>query len=452
MRAVVSSEGQRLAERGWQFWIDRGGTFTDVVARRPDGRLTSLKLLSENPEQYGDAAIEGIDRVLGTAGYQAGDYAMVEAVKMGTTVATNALLERHGEPTALVITRGFRDALLIGYQQRPRLFDRHIVLPGALYARVIEADERVDRDGNVLESLDAGCLERDLLEAREHGIGSVAIVLMHGYRHHEHELAAAGIATAIGFEQVSVSHQVGALAKLVARGDTTVADAYLSPVLRRYVDRVAATLGDTRLLFMQSNGGLAEARSFRGRDSVLSGPAAGVVGMVGTALRAGYSRLIGFDMGGTSTDVSLYDGEFQRTLDSVVAGVRIQAPMMKIHTVAAAGRLRSRTPICAWEGSSPTSSRGSSARPPTSPSTRNRRRNALTASRPASSRRPAAHSMRRRSPRAACGSRWSGWRRPSSRSRFRRDTTSPISASAASAVRAASMPARWPTPWASSRY
>jgi 5-oxoprolinase (ATP-hydrolysing) len=337
MRAVVSSEGQRLAERGWQFWIDRGGTFTDVVARRPDGRLTSLKLLSENPEQYGDAAIEGIDRVLGTAGYQAGDYAMVEAVKMGTTVATNALLERHGEPTALVITRGFRDALLIGYQQRPRLFDRHIVLPGALYARVIEADERVDRDGNVLESLDAGCLERDLLEAREHGIGSVAIVLMHGYRHHEHELAAAGIATAIGFEQVSVSHQVGALAKLVARGDTTVADAYLSPVLRRYVDRVAATLGDTRLLFMQSNGGLAEARSFRGRDSVLSGPAAGVVGMVGTALRAGYSRLIGFDMGGTSTDVSLYDGEFQRTLDSVVAGVRIQAPMMKIHTVAAGG-------------------------------------------------------------------------------------------------------------------
>jgi 5-oxoprolinase (ATP-hydrolysing) len=337
MHAVGLSEAGYLSGHGWQFWIDRGGTFTDVVARRPDGALSSLKLLSENPGRYEDAALAGIDSVLAEAGFPAGDYAAVEAVKMGTTVATNALLERRGEPTALVITRGFRDALRIGYQQRPRLFDRHIVLPQALYSHVIEAHERVDCDGAILEPLDEERLARDLRDAREAGIGAVAVVLMHGYRHHDHELAAARIAAESGFAQVSVSHRVGALAKLVARGDTTVADAYLSPVLRRYVDRVAGTLGDTRLLFMQSNGGLVEARSFRGRDSVLSGPAAGVVGMVGTALEAGHERLIGFDMGGTSTDVSLYDGEFERTLDSMVAGVRIQAPMMKIHTVAAGG-------------------------------------------------------------------------------------------------------------------
>ncbi len=324
-------------EAGWQFWIDRGGTFTDVVARRPDGRLIARKLLSENPDRYRDAAMAGIDEIMGEAGFGSGDYDAITAVKMGTTVATNALLERHGEPTVLVITRGFADALRIGYQQRPRLFDRRIVLPDTLYSRVIEAAERVDRDGCVLAALDEDALRQQLQEAYDAGFRSCAIAFMHGYRHHRHELRAAAVAEDVGFAQVSVSCRVGALAKLVARGDTTVADAYLSPVLRRYVDRVAGTLGDTRLLFMQSNGGLVESSHFRGRDSVLSGPAAGVVGMVETARRAGHHRLIGFDMGGTSTDVSLFDGEFERTLDSVVAGVRIQAPMMKIHTVAAGG-------------------------------------------------------------------------------------------------------------------
>jgi len=326
-----------LADDGWQFWIDRGGTFTDVVARPPGGALVTLKLLSENPGRYEDAAIAGIDSILAKAGQPAGDYGCVEAVKMGTTVATNALLERAGEATVLVITRGFGDALRIGYQQRPGLFDREIRLPESLYGRVIEVGERVDRDGRVLLPLDADSLRSDLQAAFRDGFASAAIVFMHGYRHHRHELLAEEIARAVGFAQISVSHRVGALAKLVARGDTTVADAYLSPVLRRYIDRVATILGDTRLLFMQSNGGLAESAHFRGKDSVLSGPAAGVVGMVQTALAAGRRRLIGFDMGGTSTDVCLYDGSFERTLDSVVAGVRIQAPMMKIHTVAAGG-------------------------------------------------------------------------------------------------------------------
>jgi len=321
----------------WQFWIDRGGTFTDVVARRPDGRLIARKLLSDNPGRYADAAIAGIDDILGDEGFDPGHYDAVEAVKMGTTVATNALLERHGEPTVLVITRGFGDALRIGYQQRPRLFDRRIVLPESLYSRVIEADERLDRDGHVLTPLDEEALRRELEDARDAGFRSCAVVFMHGYRHHNHELRAARIARELDFSQVSVSCRTGALPKLVARGDTTVADAYLSPVLGRYVDRVATTLGSTRLLFMQSNGGLVESGHFRGKDSILSGPAAGVVGMVETATRADHRRLIGFDMGGTSTDVSLFDGQFERTLDSIVAGVRIQAPMMKIHTVAAGG-------------------------------------------------------------------------------------------------------------------
>jgi len=326
-----------LAGVGWQFWIDRGGTFTDVVARRPDGTLIARKLLSESPERYADAAIAGIDRILAEAGESPGAYGGVDAVKMGTTVATNALLEREGEATVLVITGGFGDALRIGYQQRPRLFDREIRLPESLYTRVVEVDERIDSDGRVITPLDEDALRRDLTKAASDGYSSAAIVFMHGYRHHRHELLAERIARELGFTQISVSHRVGALAKLVARGDTTVADAYLSPVLRRYIDRVATTLGDTRLLFMQSNGGLAESMHFRGKDSVLSGPAAGVVGMVQTALAADRRRLIGFDMGGTSTDVSLYDGVFERTLDSVVAGVRIQAPMMKIHTVAAGG-------------------------------------------------------------------------------------------------------------------
>ena len=327
----------RQTPDGWEFWIDRGGTFTDVVARRPDGTLLARKLLSENPERYDDAVIAGIDEVLEAAGETAGDYGAVDAVRMGTTVATNALLERTGERTLLLVTRGFRDALKIGYQQRPRLFDLNIQLPGPLAAGVVEVGERIDAGGQVLEPLDEAGLRADLATARRAGFEAVAIVFMHGYRYDAHERRAAQLAAAAGFSQISTSHRIGALARLVARGDTTVADAYLSPVLRRYVDRLVNRLGDTRLLFMQSNGGLTEARHFRGRDSILSGPAAGVVGMAATAREAGFDRLIGFDMGGTSTDVTLYDGEFERTVDNQVAGVRIQAPMMRIHTVAAGG-------------------------------------------------------------------------------------------------------------------
>jgi 5-oxoprolinase (ATP-hydrolysing) len=333
----VGAEAESLKAGHWQFWIDRGGTFTDVIGQRPDGSLIARKLLSDNPRHYSDAALAGIEAVLRDADGPAAHPERIEAVKMGTTVATNALLERHGEPTVLVITQGFRDALRIGYQQRPRLFDRHIRLPEILYCRVIEARERIDRDGKILESLDVDRLEKDLQAAWSDGLRSVAIAFMHGYRHHDHEQTAADVARRLGFPQVSASHQVGALAKLVARGDTTVVDAYLSPILNQYIDRLTTRLGDTRLLFMQSNGGLVEAGFFRGKDSVLSGPAGGVVGMVETASRCGHRRLIGFDMGGTSTDVSLYDGAYERTLDSVVAGARIQAPMMKIHTVAAGG-------------------------------------------------------------------------------------------------------------------
>jgi 5-oxoprolinase (ATP-hydrolysing) len=331
------SKGKSKRPAGWEFWIDRGGTFTDVVARRPDGSLIARKLLSEDPQRYDDAVIAGIEACLTGAGLPAGDYGAVDAVRMGTTVATNALLERTGEQTLLLITRGFRDALRIGYQQRPRLFDRRIRLPEPLAERVVEVDERMGARGEVVRPLDEDGLRRDLAAARDAGLRSVAIVFLHGYRHDAHERRAAELAREAGFEQVSASHRVGALARLVARGDTTVADAYLSPVLRRYVDRLVARLGDTRLLFMQSNGGLTEARHFRGRDSILSGPAAGVVGMAATARVAGFERLIGFDMGGTSTDVTLYDGAFERTVDNLVAGVRIQAPMMRIHTVAAGG-------------------------------------------------------------------------------------------------------------------
>ncbi|MGI9263366.1 MAG: hydantoinase/oxoprolinase family protein, partial [Gammaproteobacteria bacterium] len=327
---------------GWQFWIDRGGTFTDIVARSPDGKLHTQKLLSDNHSVYDDAVIAGIDSIIGLdkdAGQRQrmAAYEDISAVKMGTTVATNALLERTGEPTVLVVTRGFGDALRIGYQQRPALFDREIRLPSPLYCRVIEVDERLDARGRVLEQLDEVTLSEQLNGLWKDGLRSAAIVLMHGYRYHEHELRAAAIAREIGFTQVSVSHQVGALAKLVPRGDTTVVDAYLSPVLRRYVDQLVGQLGDTRLLFMQSHGGLVEARFFRGRDSILSGPAGGVVGMVATASQAGFEQLIGFDMGGTSTDVSLFNGTFERTFDNQVAGARIQAPMMRIHTVAAGG-------------------------------------------------------------------------------------------------------------------
>ncbi|MGZ9033256.1 MAG: hydantoinase/oxoprolinase family protein, partial [Rhodospirillales bacterium] len=322
---------------GWQFWIDRGGTFTDVVARRPDGSLVTVKLLSENPDHYADAATAGIREVLGLRPDDPVPAEAIEAVKMGTTVATNALLERKGDRVLLAITRGFRDALRIGYQNRPRLFDRHIVLPELLYERVCEIEERIDAQGETLTPLDEAAARAAFTEAYTSGIRAIAIVLMHGYRFPAHEQRLAEIAGEIGLTQISVSHAVSPLMKVVSRGDTTVVDAYLSPILRRYVDAVAGALGCVRLMFMQSNGGLTDARLFQGKDSILSGPAGGVVGMVRTAERAGFAKVIGFDMGGTSTDVSHYDGEFERAFDTVVAGVRMRAPIMRIHTVAAGG-------------------------------------------------------------------------------------------------------------------
>jgi 5-oxoprolinase (ATP-hydrolysing) len=326
----------RVPDR-WQFWIDRGGTFTDVVAKAPDGSLRTHKLLSENPERYPDAALQAVRELLGLDAGAGIPGAAIEAVKMGTTVATNALLERKGERTVLVITRGFRDALRIGYQARPDIFARRIELPSLLYERVVEADERVRADGQVLQPLDEARLRTELQSTFADGIRSVAIVLVHGYRHHAHELAAASIAREIGYAQISVSHQVSPLMKLVGRGDTTVVDAYLSPILRRYVDRVAADLDGARLMFMQSNGGLTDARLFQGKDSILSGPAGGIVGAVRTAAMAGFDKIIGFDMGGTSTDVSHYAGEYERAFDTHVAGVRMRVPIMRIHTVAAGG-------------------------------------------------------------------------------------------------------------------
>ena len=321
----------------WQFWIDRGGTFTDIVGRTPGGELRTLKLLSDDPEHYADAAVEGIRRLLGLAAGAPITPDQVESVKTGTTVATNALLERKGDRTVLVTTRGFRDALRIAYQARPRLFDRHIVLPELLYERVIEADERVGAHGDVLVPLDEAGLAPSLQAAFDAGIRACAIVFLHGYRHGAHERAAERLAQAAGFTQVSVSHRVSPLMKLVSRGDTTVVDAYLSPILRRYVDRVAAQMPGVRLFFMQSSGGLAEAHHFQGKDAILSGPAGGIVGMVRTAMAAGHTKVIGFDMGGTSTDVSHYAGEFERAFETQVAGVRVRAPMMSIHTVAAGG-------------------------------------------------------------------------------------------------------------------
>ena len=325
----------------WQFWIDRGGTFTDVVARKPDGTLVTHKLLSENPQRYADAAIAGIRHLLGVAAGDAIPGTAIDAVKMGTTVATNALLERNGERTAVFITRGFRDALRIAYQNRPRIFDRHIVLPELLYSQVTEVVERMGAQGDVLIPLDIEQTRLDLDTVFAAGFRSVAIVLMHGYRYREHETMVARMARETGFTQVSVSHEVSPLMKLVSRGDTTVVDAYLSPILRRYVDTVAAELAGVRLMFMQSSGGLTDARRFQGKDSILSGPAGGIVGAVRTSLAAGYNKIIGFDMGGTSTDVSHFAGtqlsDMERAFDTQVAGVRMRAPMMSIHTVAAGG-------------------------------------------------------------------------------------------------------------------
>jgi len=338
---------------GWTFSIDRGGTFTDIVGRAPDGRLHTAKLLSDDPEHYDDAAVEGIARLMAEHGRGS-----LHAVNMGTTVATNALLERKGEPLVLAITAGFADALRIGYQARPDIFARRIVLPEALYGSVVEIDERVTAAGEVLRPLDPTAASAALRGAYEAGYRAVAIVLMHGWRWTAHEAAVAALAQEIGFTQISASHEVGPLIKLVGRGDTAVVDAYLSPVLRRYVDKVVGALGhriesqdgdqdrqSPRLLFMQSSGGLTNAAVFQGKDAILSGPAGGIVGMVRTASEAGFDRIIGFDMGGTSTDVSHYAGTYERTNETVVAGVRVRAPMLEIHTVAAGGGS-----VCHYDG------------------------------------------------------------------------------------------------------
>ena len=330
--------------RSWEFWIDRGGTFTDVIGRRPDGALITQKLLSENPEAYRDAAVHGIRQLLGLKRGEPipGDIA---AVKMGTTVATNALLERKGDRTLLLITKGFRDALRIGYQTRPKIFARQIVKPDMLYERVAEVDERVRADGTVEREIDLDAARGELERAKADGIRAVAVVLMHAYRYSDHEKRLLALARQLGFPQVSASHEVSPLIKLVGRGDTTVVDSYLSPILRRYVAQVARDLNSeegkpaepTRLMFMMSSGGLTAADLFRGKDAILSGPAGGVVGMAETGRSAGFTRLIGFDMGGTSTDVSHFAGEYERTFETEVAGVRMRAPMMLIHTVAAGG-------------------------------------------------------------------------------------------------------------------
>ena len=359
-RHGVSSSGE---QGRWHFWIDRGGTFTDVVARSPQGLITARKLLSQNPGAYDDAALEGIRLSLGLPFGAPIPAERIAAVKMGTTVATNALLERNGEPTLLVITKGLKDQLEIGYQARPDIFARRIVKPEMLYARVIEANERVRADGVVEHPLDTEALERDLEAAVADGMTSVAIVLMHSYVHPQHERQAAGLARAAGFAQISVSHEVSPLIKIVGRGDTTVADAYLSPILRRYVEKVAGALGSDpagltpfsnaggakgsdpqgltpvapHILFMASSGGLKSADLFQGRDAILSGPAGGVVGMAETARLAGFDKVIGFDMGGTSTDVAHFAGEYERSFETEVAGVRLRVPMLRVHTVAAGG-------------------------------------------------------------------------------------------------------------------
>ena len=338
-----------MTNKQWQFWIDRGGTFTDLVAKTPQGKTIVHKLLSENPEQYEDAPVRGIRNILGLKPKQAIPIADIEVIKMGTTVATNALLERKGDRVVLVITKGFKDALRIGYQNRPNIFALEIAKPKMLYETAIEVNERYTATGEELQRVDKAEVRRDLQAVFARGIRSCAIVLMHSYCYPHHELEVADIAEEIGFTQISVSHQVSPLIKFVSRGDTTVVDAYLSPILRRYVEKVknnlyGRTMGKndrsplpTKLMFMQSNGGLVNADLFQGKDSILSGPAGGIVGAVKTCTLAGFDKIIGFDMGGTSTDVSHYRGEYERSLETEVAGVRLRSPMMAIHTVAAGG-------------------------------------------------------------------------------------------------------------------
>jgi 5-oxoprolinase (ATP-hydrolysing) len=327
----------RAPASGWQFWIDRGGTFTDIVARTPGGAVSTRKLLSENPARYADAALAGIRQALGLAPEAPIPPGAIASVKMGTTVATNALLERRGERTLLLVNRGLGDVLLIGDQSRPRLFDLDIKRPPMLYERAVEIAGRVTVDGDEIEALDEAEIHAALDDARSAGIGSCAILLMHAWKHPGHEQRVAALARDAGFAQVSASHAVSPLLRMVPRGDTTVTDAYLSPILRRYVDRIEGALGGARLFFMQSNGGLADAAAFQGKDAILSGPAGGIVGAARTAESAGIRRVIGFDMGGTSTDVALYDGAFERSYGTTIAGVRIRTPMMAIHTVAAGG-------------------------------------------------------------------------------------------------------------------
>ncbi|MGF1590150.1 MAG: hydantoinase/oxoprolinase family protein [Pleurocapsa sp.] len=334
-----------MASPRWQFWIDRGGTFTDVIAQTPTGEMIVHKLLSENPEQYNDAPLQGIKDVMGIDQNQPIPAEEVEVIKMGTTVATNALLERKGDRVVLAITKGFKDALRIGYQNRPDIFALEIILPEMLYEQVVEVTERYDAQGNELIRLDIAQTRQALQAAYDSGIRSCAIVLMHSYRYPQHELQVGEIARKIGFTQISISHQVSPLIKFISRGDTTVVDAYLSPILRRYVEQFTKNLfarqqqreTSTKLMFMQSNGGLVDANLFKGKDSILSGPAGGMVGAVKTCSLAGFDKIIGFDMGGTSTDVSHYAGEYERSFETEVAGVRLRSPMMAIHTVAAGG-------------------------------------------------------------------------------------------------------------------
>ena len=452
----------------WQFWIDRGGTFTDIVARAPGGTLSTHKLLSESP-RYPDAAIAGIKQVLGLDGPI--PPGLVGSVKMGTTVATNALLERRGERTLLVMNQGFGDLLRIGNQARPRLFDLQVVLPTLLYERVAELPGRVGVDGAEIEPLDEPAARAAFAAARAAGIRAVAIALIHAWKYPAMEQRLGTLAREAGFTQVSLSHEVSPLLRLVPRGDTTVVDAYLSPILRRYVDQVTPELGGTKLYFMQSNGGLALADRFQGKDAILSGPAGGIVGAARTAEMAGIGRIIGFDMGGTSTDVALYDGAFERAFETEIAGVRMRAPMMAINTVAAGGGSIPAFRRCPGAGGA--GQRRGLARPGLLPPRRashRHRRQCVCGQDPARSLPPhlrprgqptprrqpwcATNSRRspprwarrpRPSPKASCAWRSPTWRTPSSRSRSRRATTRPPSPSPASAAPAGSTPASSPT-------
>jgi 5-oxoprolinase (ATP-hydrolysing) len=326
----------------WDFWVDRGGTFTDIAARNPKGEIITHKLLSENPEAYKDAAIQGMRDLMSIAAGVPIPADQISSVKMGTTVATNALLERKGEATALLTTQGFRDALAIGYQARKDIFAKEIIKAEQLYSAVAEVNERLQADGTVEKPLDQDEARAALSKLFEDGYRSIAIVFMHAYAYPEHELQAEEIAADIGFTQISVSHKISPLMKFVGRGDTTVVDAYLTPILSRYVEQVASEMGgleetDAKLMFMMSNGGLTAADRFQGKDAILSGPAGGVVGATKTSELAGFGKIIGFDMGGTSTDVSHYNGTLERSYETEGAGVRMRAPMMNIHTVAAGG-------------------------------------------------------------------------------------------------------------------